>query len=585
MMTFRDRARGFLEKETQFHLGELPSEQSNPKTRGLDVTFAKSIEGGVRQLQTVDRDLVAMADRMFASDEYCELVESIVRAINGDHQVVISSCGASGRLSIMIEACWRKFWQRLRAEHPSLLAKCKDRENQVFSIMTGGDYALVRSVENFEDYAEFGRQQTRELQVGAGDCLIALNEAGETNSVYGSVDEALEVGAEVFLVYNNPTEVLSRCLDRARRAIEDPRVTNLPLYGGAMAVAGSTRMQATTSELLVVGTAMEEALYRILGQELSAEELERLGVKPMEGRAAEFGRLLDDLGSDESVVAIAGFIGLEEEIYGEGGMVTYYADELLLDIFTDTTERAPTFMLPPFRKCDDKVSVPSWAFVKNPLYGTKETWQGVYGRLPRCLDWDTALYYEIGIPAEIAESPPLVYLEELYKFAVGNEEDDSRLRSPAAAVAVRLSSETQTEGHVTFEREFDQAAAEFDIVKQVVIGAGGDSGGDIVIPVRIADSQLRIMQRLAAKLVLNTLSTGTMVRMGRVKSNWMWWVDTSNKKLIDRSIRLIVAIVGVDYERACYALFETFEEFENTDFTGRDKPSPAQYTIRRMTKG
>ena len=93
------------------------------------------------------------------------------------------------------------------------------------------------------------------------------------------------------------------------------------------------------------------------------------------------------------------------------------------------------------------------------------------------------------------------------------------------------------------------------------------------------------MQRLAAKLVLNTLSTGTMVRMGRVKSNWMWWVDTSNKKLIDRSIRLIVAIVGVDYERACYALFETFEELENTDFTGRDNPSPVQYTIQRMTKG
>ncbi len=579
MQGFKNKAKHFLERDTQFHLGNLPSEQSNLKTKGLDAIFKKSIHDGVKCILNVDRDLVKIIERVFSSDEYSNLVDCIVAAINGNHKVVISSCGASGRVSIMLEACWRKFWQRFKAKHYQLYARCHEHENQVCSIMTGGDYALVRSVENFEDYQEFGRQQTRELNVGTGDCLIALNEAGETASVYGSVDQALESGARVFLVFNNPPDILCRYLERAKKAIENPQVTSIALYDGPMAITGSTRMQATTSELLVVGTALEEALYKILCTHLDTKELATVGVKSKECRIAEFIQLLDDLESNESIDAIAKFIELEEKIYKDGGLVTYYADEFLLDIFTDTTERFPTFMLPPFRKCDDKVSDPSWAFVKNPLYPTNESWKRVYGREPRCLNWDTSLYYKIGAPPQIADTPPLIYQQELYKFLVGNEADESRLRSPAAAIAINSAEETYDK---KFSTAFDKAAEKYDIVKKVIVGSGAESTADIIMPLKIADSQLTIMRRLAVKLVLNTLSSGTMVRLGRIKSNLMWYVGISNKKLVDRSIRLISEIAGVDYECACHALFETIEEFESTDFSGHLPPSPAQYTIQRL---
>ena len=581
MQEFKEKARTFLEKDTQFHLGNLPSEQSNPKTKGLDAVFKRSIHDGVKCILGVDRDLIPVFERVFASTEYSRLVECIAAAIKGSRRVVISSCGASGRVSIMLEACWRKFWQRFKVEHYQLYTRCVDHENQVCSIMTGGDYALVRSVENFEDYPEFGRQQTRELNVGPGDCLIALNEAGETASVYGSVDQALESGAKVFLVFNNPPDILCRYLERARKAIENPQVASIALYGGPMAIAGSTRMQATTSEFFVIGTALEEALFQILSTHLNAEELSAAGIKSGKNRVAEFIQLLDDLESDKSVDGIADFIEFEEKIYKNGGLVTYYADDFLLDIFTDTTERFPTFMLPPFRKYDDRISDPSWAFVKNPLYPTHETWKRVYGREPHCLDWDTALYYKIGAPPQIADTPPLIYQRELYKFLVGNEADESRLQSPAAAIAINSPEETCGK---TFSEAFAKAAGKYDIIKKVIVGKGTESAADIVIPLKMPDSPLTIMRRLAIKLVLNTLSSGTMVRLGRVKSNLMWCVGISNKKLIDRSIRLISEIAGVDYEQACYALFETMEEFENTDFSGHLSPSPAQYTIQRLMR-
>ena len=91
-----------------------------------------------------------------------------------------------------------------------------------------------------------------------------------------------------------------------------------------------------------------------------------------------------------------------------------------------------------------------------------------------------------------------------------------------------------------------------------------------------------LMSHLAIKLAFNTLSTGTMVGLKRVKVNWMSWVEVSNKKLRDRGIRLIAELCGISYRDACYALHETLVEMEQMDFSGKAKPSPVQRTIKRL---
>ena len=70
-----------------------------------------------------------------------------------------------------------------------------------------------------------------------------------------------------------------------------------------------------------------------------------------------------------------------------------------------------------------------------------------------------------------------------------------------------------------------------------------------------------------------------MVLMDRVTSNWMSWVEISNKKLRDRGIRLISEICGLSYRDACYTLHETIETMEGMDFAGSERPSPVQFTI------
>jgi hypothetical protein len=99
------------------------------------------------------------------------------------------------------------------------------------------------------------------------------------------------------------------------------------------------------------------------------------------------------------------------------------------------------------------------------------------------------------------------------------------------------------------------------------------------------DSPLQLWHHLAVKLILNTLSTATMVRMGRVIGNAMVWLSPSNKKLIDRGSRLITQQTGCRYEQACIALHEAMEEVEARQQQGKEIPSPVALAIERIQSG
>ena len=557
-ITSQALARDFIANETQFHLGFLPTEQSNPQTRDLDKEFARSTVDGIANLQLVDRNVLEMAKKILRSDQFKKLCTDGLETLKNGHKIVFSGCGATGRLSILLEGMWRE-----TAEKYAALNSFAD---QVFSIMTGGDFALVRSVEFFEDYLEFGREQLRMLNIGEDDMIVAITEGGETSSVLGTLEEAVNRGAKGFLLFNNPAELLAAHIERSARAINDPRVTVLDLHCGPMGLAGSTRMQATSSEQLIAGAALE----------CMASEL--MGIQ-MPDVAADFARLLEELESADSRKAMADYIDFEAEIYRKHGRITYCADDCLLDIFTDTTERSPTFMLPPFRPSDDTASPVPWAFVKNPLFDTKGVWERNMRRPLRCLEWTKEDYARLGAAEKIQNNPPKISSANLLKIAVGNEESPERYATGSdAAVLVETG---VAENRCELEQAFDLYAQKFSAGKRLFIGCGE---GDFTVKCTIPDSPLRLIRHMAVKLVLNNISTGTMVVMGRVTGNWMSWVDCTNKKLMDRGTRLVAEIGNLSYEESCEKLFEALEIIASTTPPGAEKQSAVQYVLERLGK-
>ncbi|WP_256593536.1 N-acetylmuramic acid 6-phosphate etherase [Yersinia frederiksenii] len=70
----------------------------------------------------------------------------------------------------------------------------------------------------------------------------------------------------------------------------------------------------------------------------------------------------------------------------------------------------------------------------------------------------------------------------------------------------------------------------------------------------------RMKSGTAQKLVLNMLSTGVMVKLGKVYQNLMVDVKATNEKLVDRACRIVVEATGASRVEAEHALSQT--EFE-----------------------
>ena len=557
-------------------MGELLTEAFHPKTRMLSQTAAVDLPAAIRMLQSVDDEIPPAMEKVLRQDSFGRLADAFGEALSTGKKIYFTGCGATGRLSILLEAAWRRCCREIKKVSPEM-------ENRVFSVMAGGDFALIKAVEGYEDFPDFGRYQLRERGVGPGDVVVAITEGGETPFVIGTAWEGLDAGAKVFFVYNNPTELLRRHVKRSREVIEEPRITKLDLTTGPMAIAGSTRMQATTAELFIVGSALEIALVRFLRQRLSPSDAERLRLR--EQRPNEYHRklceLLGQLSSTEAVDMLAAATAFEEGIYRRQGLVTYAADAFLLDVLTDTTERSPTFMLPAFRKYGDNLSPRSWAFVKDPSRNTKEAWHELLQREPRGLEWGRKVYEQFNAPANLKVQPPKLDNAEIYKFMVGKEPDPSRTKaSDSALVVVGVGDEEHL-----IRAALERFGSQYKKTAALIVGpadAAGVPDETFRFPCTLNDSPLQLWHHLAVKLVLNTLSTVTMVRMDRVIGNAMVWLSPSNKKLIDRGSRLIAQQTGCSYEQACIALHEALEEVESGQQQSKEVPSPVALAIERI---
>lgn len=71
-----------------------------------------------------------------------------------------------------------------------------------------------------------------------------------------------------------------------------------------------------------------------------------------------------------------------------------------------------------------------------------------------------------------------------------------------------------------------------------------------VVGAEVINGSTRMKAGTAQKMILNMLSTGGMIRTGRVRGNYMAYMVPSNKKLVDRAIRIICSETGCESETA-----------------------------------
>jgi N-acetylmuramic acid 6-phosphate etherase len=80
---------------------------------------------------------------------------------------------------------------------------------------------------------------------------------------------------------------------------------------------------------------------------------------------------------------------------------------------------------------------------------------------------------------------------------------------------------------------------------------------DVPVGPEVVMGSTRMKSGTAQKLVLNMISTGAMIRQGKVYENVMVDLMLTNEKLVERAKRIIMIFSGVDYDKADELLQQT----------------------------
>lgn len=491
-MSAKLKAQEFLSISSQFKLGHLVTESFHPLTKNLSQTVHRDVAEALKLLETVDRQaLELMKDKVKILWQMAQDIQSTLKSGN---KVFMCGCGATGRLSLVLETLFRQQFSG---------------SDQVISFMAGGDYALIKSVESFEDKVEYGERQLLELGFTANDLLLSPTEGGETPFVIGATNLAAKISQRSpYFLYCNPDELLMP-IQRSREVIENPKIHKVNLTVGPMAISGSTRMQASTALMLAIGMGL---LY-VHKDQASFETF-------------YFDYLNRLTQTDYSVMK--GLTTLEASLYQQGKFLNYVADpHLAISILTDTTERSPTFSLRAFENRLDQGHQHSLTYL---FISDAETagqgWSELLWRNPRALEWN--------------ELDGRIGLTKLLGFDISHHGLKAR------------SHEIQTHNFLV---EFEDGKIELQCLDEKIEFNWGHD---------------QLFNHLMIKMLLNAHSTLIMGLLDRYQGNVMTWVRPSNNKLVDRAARYILQLLNeigkqANYEDVVEKIFEETEKLQDNE--------------------
>ena len=488
----QNKADAFLAVASDFRLGDLPTEQRHPETLNLAELSRSNIPEALRILQKVDFD--SLSAILPKQGELSFLAKAMRETFASGGKVFFYGCGATGRLALSLETLWRE-------KNPGAKA------DQVIGFMSGGDLALVHSIENFEDHPEFGARQVQEIGFGSNDLLVSCTEGGETPSVIGATEEAARISRRApWFLYCNPTEILDEKIERSRKVIRNPGIEKICLFAGNMSLSGSTRMQATTILQLAAGW----ALFAADGEEYNLAELLETG------RGVKYSFLEPFVVAESAAYQRKEFLLYETSTYG-------------ITVLTDTTERSPTFSLPGFENRNESQPKPALAYLAmRGASDSRSAWNKLLHREPRALEWD--------VLQGVASA------RRLMGFDISSQAEKNRQQSTAGALNHKF----------LVDRE-----GPFMVFRLGSVEHRLDVSG---LPL--------LFEHLLLKLLLNAHSLLVMGRLNRFESNVMTWVRPSNNKLIDRAIRYVNFLLEKEvgrafpYEEVCRQLFTEVERLQ-----------------------
>jgi N-acetylmuramic acid 6-phosphate etherase len=237
----------FEEFKKEFNLGATSTEQLHPTTTTLSQTIYKSTSEGLGLLLDVDEKVVEGLENFNNSIE--TLAPELAKKIGEGGRIFLIRSGSSSRVGIDIAAkCTLAF---------------PETKEQIQGVSAGGNSALIRAKEGFEDSEADGAKALENYNLSPSDTVILISASGSASFNVGCGHFFAEKGTHVLYFFNSKS-IPSRTqnlFDRTKNPVI-PLCINI----GPQAIAGSTRLQRATLAEAGLRALLVSALYLNKGE-------------------------------------------------------------------------------------------------------------------------------------------------------------------------------------------------------------------------------------------------------------------------------------------------------------------------------
>lgn len=431
-------------------------------------------------------------------------------ALHNNQKIYLVGCGASGRLAMLIKRIFEEEnWGQAGA---------------IICVAAGGDISLIRSVEEFEDHADYGARQLIAQGYTSNDLVIGLSASGESKFILGALAHAATHSQyRPYLLCNNPLNtILERNPEHLAKDTNQLQVLSLDV--GSMALTGSTRLQATTAMQIVLSLALAKKI-KLLKHELQ-----------------EISQIIANIPLQEFMPITQ----TEANILKNNDYILYSTNSNLLglSLLADITERSPTFNLTPFEN-QNELSRGNFSPFYLSLDGTANpatVWQRLFASNPTCLNWHTL---EKQMDSRLyGNDTPATFKETSSSYIDGFDLSAKSKRN---------------QGHYLPQA---QHIAAWQIEKNELNITLQDQSYCLNLPTSL------LQQSLIFKFLLNSHSTLMMGQLDFFQGNLMLSLKPSNYKLMDRAIRYARFILksrynlDIEYKVVAAVLFQQLPELK-----------------------
>ena len=147
---------------------------------------------------------------------------------------------------------------------------------------------------------------------------------------------------------------------------------------------------------------------------------------------------------------------------------------------------------------------------------------------------------------EGAEDKPEAGVEDLKKIGL-NEKD--------TVIGIAASGRTPyIIGALKYARSVKAKTVALSCNENALISKEADTAIEVVVGPEVLTGSTRLKAATAHKMILNMISTSSMILLGKAYENLMIDVHVSNEKLKERAINIIMKVTDVSYDQALQAL-------------------------------